>query len=266
MSIAGDLTNSSYWEDVWATCVRDTESIGWVARFRTALLTQARKVSQWKYNRMVRHLLDAAPHSRADVLELGCAPGTMLQRIHRLQPKLRLSGVDYAEEGCRTTAATLKSMGLPANVYHGDVRTTQLSTQFDVVMSFGLIEHFDDPAEIIRCHSRFCRPGGTVAITVPNFTSPIVKALSSRFCPDNLAIHNLQIMNQAALRSAFQTAGLSDISVGGDGGHQLHNVISKNDLASRAYVGFTRIWNATAVAVPPQLGWNSYLWAMGKVS
>ncbi len=253
MATAGDLTSANYWEKEWAAAD--------AGRDRLALV---RKISQWKFDRMICRMLDAAPNARAEVLELGCAPGSMLQRIHRLRPQLRLSGIDYAEEGAKTTASILGSLGLPRNVYVGDVRTLDLPSKFDLVTSFGLIEHFDDPAEMIRCHGRFCRPGGTVAITVPNFTSPVVKFFSSRFCADNLAIHNLQIMNLPALKAAMEAGGLQDVRVGGDGGTQMHLVISRQDMLSRAFAVAGRVWNAGAMAVPPQWGWNSYLWAIGK--
>jgi 2-polyprenyl-3-methyl-5-hydroxy-6-metoxy-1,4-benzoquinol methylase len=253
MAATGDLTSANYWEKEWAA--------SGVGRDRLAPM---RTISQWKFDRMICQMLNEVPNARAEVLELGCAPGSMLQRIHRLRPQLRLSGIDYAEEGAKTTAAILGSLGLPMNVHVGDVRTLDLPTKFDLVTSFGLIEHFDDPAEIIRCHGRFCRPGGTVAITVPNFTSPVVKFFSSRFCADNLAIHNLQIMNLAALKTAMEAAGLQDVRVGGDGGTQMHLVISRQDILSRAFAVAGRVWNAGAVLVPPQWGWNSYLWAIGK--
>lgn len=255
MSIAGDLTTSNYWEEVWAAKPP-----------QAGRLDQLRKVTQWKFDRIVRKLLDTASHPEADILELGCAPGAMLQRIHRLRPQLNLSGIDYAEEGCRTTAAVLKGLGLPPQVYHGDVRTAVLPKPFDVVTSFGLIEHFDDPAEILRCHARFCRPGGTVAVALPNFTSPLVRFFADRFCPDNLAIHNLKIMNLRALRTAMETAGLKNVRVGGDGGNQMHVLISKQDPASRMYALAGRVWNAGAVLVPPQIGWHTNLWAIGTVA
>ena len=255
MVATGDLTSANYWEKQWAA----TD----VSRDRLAPL---RAISQWKFDRMICRMLDTVPSARAEVLELGCAPGSMLQRIHRLRSQLRLTGIDYAEEGAKTTAAMLASLGLPRNVHVGDVRTFELPTKFDLVTSFGLIEHFDDPAEIIRCHSRFCRPGGVVAVTVPNFTTPVVKFFSSRFCADNLAIHNLQIMNLAALKTAMEAAGLQDVRVGGDGGTQMHLVISQKNLVSRAFAAAGRVWNAGAVLVPPGWGWNSYLWAIGKTA
>lgn len=254
MSFKGDLTSSNYWEEEWA------------AGGQTQLRTQLRKISMWKYDRIVRRCLDSVSNPCADVLELGCAPGIMLQRIHRLRPQLRLAGIDYAEEGCRRTAAVLKGMGLPTNVHHGDIRTVQLPTQFDLVVSFGLIEHFDDPAEILRWHARFCRPCGTVPVTLPNLTSPVVRFFAERFNPDNVAIHNLKIMNLRALETAMQAAGLKNVRVGGDGGTKLHRMVSRQDLASKVYAAAGCLWNACSILVPPQIGWHWNLWAIGQVS
>jgi len=254
MHVAGDLTDSSFWDGYWAA-----------APAKGRRLAPLQHISQWKFDRMIRRMLDAAGAPTSDVLELGCAPGTMLQRIHRLRPQLRLSGIDYAEQGCRTTAAALQQMGLPPNVHYGDVRSVQLPKQFDVVVSFGLVEHFDDPVEILLCHARFCRPGGHVAVSMPCFTSPVARFLTARFCPDLVAIHNLEIMNLRTLRAAMHAAGLTNVRVGGDGGHKLYPVISRRDPLSKAYAAAARLWNAAAVLVPPQLGWNANLWAVGQV-
>ena len=254
MSYAGDLTTSNYWEKVWAAAP-DAEG----------LRAQLQKVTQWKYDRMVRRMFQTV-RPDGDLLELGCAPGHKLERIHRLRPEMRLSGIDFAEEGCRATSKLLRRMGLPGNVFHDDVRTAELPNRFDVVTSFGLIEHFDDPVEIVRCHARFCRPGGTVAVALPNFCSPMVRFFADRFCPENLAIHNLNIMNRRVLTKVMNDAGLKSVQVGGDGGNQLHLLISRQDWASRTYATLGRIWNVGAIVVPPQLGWHSYFWAIGQVA
>lgn len=253
MSASGVLTDSDYWEALWATQ-------GTAGRWQERL----RRVSQWKYDRMLRRLLDRVPHPDAQVLELGCAPGTMLRRIHRLRPHLRLSGLDYAAEGCRAATEALNQMRIPGNIYYGDCRTAELLTRFDLVISFGLVEHFENPSEIVQCHARFCQPGGTVVITIPNFTSPVVRYFAEKFCPDNLAIHNLNIMNQPALEKACRDAGLVDVHVGGDGGNFLHQLISRQDIASKSFAALARLWNVCAILVPPQLGWHSYLWAIGQ--
>ena len=70
---------------------------------------------------------------------------------------------------------------------------------FDVVYSAGVIEHFDDPREIVRIHVDLLKPGGKALITVPNLGGIYGRILG--YCdPENLALHNLRIMTPAALR------------------------------------------------------------------
>ena len=46
--------------------------------------------------------------------------------------------------------------GVAATIHFGDFRDVELSQQFDMVMSFGLIEHFDDPVSIVNAQARLC--------------------------------------------------------------------------------------------------------------
>ncbi len=42
---------------------------------------------------------------------------------------------------------------------------------FDVVMSGELLEHIDDPADLVREMARVCKPGGWVSLSTPNETA-----------------------------------------------------------------------------------------------
>jgi coenzyme F420 hydrogenase subunit beta len=51
--------------------------------------------------------------------------------------------------------------------------------EFDAVLCFESVEHFDDPARLIRELARVTRPGGKLVITTPNFLWEPVHALSA---------------------------------------------------------------------------------------
>src|ERR1700741_4362678 len=55
-------------------------------------------------------------------------------------------------------------------VIEGDLFNFQPKEQYDLVLSCGLIEHFNDTRDIIARHLPFLKPGGTLFITLPNFT------------------------------------------------------------------------------------------------
>ena len=66
------------------------------------------------------------------------------------------------------------------------------------MFSCGLIEHFEDPSEMVAAHLRLVAPGGTVLIAIPNYSGLYLR-LQRWFDPANLAIHNVRIMNEAAI-------------------------------------------------------------------
>src|SRR5690606_20843668 len=79
--------------------------------------------------------------------------------------------------------------------------------QYDLVLSCGLIEHFNDTADIIKRHIAFVKPGGTLFITLPNF-----KALNGwfqrKFDRENYDKHNIDCMEPTLLAQICRDAGL----------------------------------------------------------
>jgi SAM-dependent methyltransferase len=79
--------------------------------------------------------------------------------------------------------------------------------QYDLVLSCGLIEHFNDTADIINRHINFVKPGGTLFITLPNF-----KALNGwfqkNFDKENYDKHNIDCMDPKLLENICKQAGL----------------------------------------------------------
>jgi SAM-dependent methyltransferase len=80
--------------------------------------------------------------------------------------------------------------------------------QYDLVLSCGLIEHFNDTVDIINRHIAFVKPGGTLFITLPNF-----KALNGwfqkEFDRENYDKHNISCMDPVFLASICEKAGLT---------------------------------------------------------
>lgn len=109
------------------------------------------------------------------------------------------------------THQLLQVNGLDKNDIHiieTDLFNYQPETQYDLVLSCGLIEHFNDTEDIINRHIAFLKPGGTLFITLPNF-----KALNGwfqkNFDKENYDKHNINCMNPQLLREIVEKAGLS---------------------------------------------------------
>lgn len=86
-------------------------------------------------------------------------------------------------------------------IHREDFLKWQSNQQYDIVASFGFIEHFEDPVPVVDRHFRPARLGGYVVITVPNFARG-QKALHWLFDRKNLRLYNTRCMNLEFFRAA----------------------------------------------------------------
>jgi SAM-dependent methyltransferase len=89
------------------------------------------------------------------------------------------------------------------NLYQSDFWSLAISQTFDVVCSFGFIEHFDNWDEAIKRHIQLTNIGGLVMIDVPNLKSPLYYWLYRLFEPEVLKNHILSVMDVSALSEIF---------------------------------------------------------------
>lgn len=250
--MAGELTTAAFWNHKY---VRKPEvKPGWLRR-------QVRR----KFDSLLRQFLQLPGSETLDVLELGCAPGRMIQRLHAVGPQHRYHGIDYSPVGLAQAREFLAEAGIAACLHEGDLRAVTLPQPVDLAVSFGLIEHFEDPVPMLKQHARFCRPGGYVAVTVPNFRTPLNRLLMRWFDPPAVPAHYLHIMQRGALQQALRAAGLVDVEAGACEGPRIYPGGDRRRAVSRVYRRLAAAWNLGAALSPVDLPWQFTLWATGRV-
>lgn len=147
-------------------------------------------------------------HGVKTAIELGGFPGyyaVFLKKYFNLDVTL----LDYFVHQ-PVTNSLLKANDLKESDIHiieTDLFSYTPEQQFDLVLSCGLIEHFNDTADIINRHIAFVKPGGTLFITLPNF-----KALNGwfqkSFDRENYDKHNIDCMDPKLLEGICLNAGL----------------------------------------------------------
>lgn len=173
-----NLTEVNFWEQYWAG-VKLPSEVSWSLSSDRCLAAELK-----------RHL----PRSGGSAFEIGCAPGKWLAFLAK-ELDMTPSGIEYTEGGMQATLRNFSLLGLSSDeILIGDFFTTKPTRQFDVVMSFGFIEHFDDPDAVVERHLRWLKPGGRLVIGVPNFNG-IYKPIQKVLDPTLLDKHNLAIMN-----------------------------------------------------------------------
>lgn len=251
-----DMMDPEQWADVWHS-----------RRQRKKLDRIQHTLRQWALKdetRMLDMFMSWSDKSSMDIIELGCAPGLMLKTLYRLRPCHRFFGIDYSQKALDLTHEYLSQNHIEAGLIYGDIRIYRPEKTYDLVCSFGLIEHFDDPVEIVRAHKKFVAKDGRIVVTVPNLANRYVKRALEKFRPIDLQTHNLKIMDPVALFNAFAESGLKNIRVGGAVGPLLPTPKTTPTLESKLYKIFSCMWDGSLRFLPPQWTWYGYYWATGQ--
>jgi SAM-dependent methyltransferase len=108
-------------------------------------------------------------------------------------------------------------MNLEAAGAHGDVYCrdfadlgTELEHGFDIGVSFGVVEHFEDTASIVGTFARCIKPGGLLMTSVPNLTGGMGRIVA-RMDRDVFAGH--KPVSAEDLAAAHRACGLRPICV-----------------------------------------------------
>lgn len=103
------------------------------------------------------------------LLEIGCARSVWLPYFAK-EFGFNVSGIDYSETGCSQAEQLLLKAGVEGEVICADffLPPDHFIEAFDVVISFGVVEHFQDTSGCLRAFSRFLKAGGLLVTNVPN--------------------------------------------------------------------------------------------------
>lgn len=173
-----ELTEVKFWDEYWANC-RLPNTVDYSFSFERCL---------------AQALKESLPAMQGEVLEVGCAPGKWLAFM-ATEFGLKPNGIEYSEAGMSATLRNFQLLGLTSGrIQTGDFFQIRPDRQFDVVMSFGFIEHFTDVDEVVALHMQWLKPGGTLILGVPNFRG-IYYFLQKMLDKEILAKHNLDIMS-----------------------------------------------------------------------
>lgn len=178
-----ELTEVEFWENYWKNCELPCEID-----------------PEFSFERCLSGALMAhLPEVRGDVLEIGCAPGKWLAFMAATFG-LKPHGIEYSQAGKQATLRNFELLGLEAGtIRDGDFFSIEPSPIYDVVMSFGFIEHFSDPDMVVQRHLSWLKEDGLLVLGVPNFKG-IYSILQRTLDPAILEKHNLEVMSPEYFR------------------------------------------------------------------
>lgn len=149
----GRLSQKSHWED----------------GFHNVVLPRTLSLDQYNYFRFDQFFKANAPRGQKRLLEVGCGASAWLIYFAKEFGYL-VGGVDYSELGCELAKENLRLNEVEGNVQCRDLLSIGASEMgsFDIIFSYGVVEHFEQPGEALRVLSALLSPGGWMVVIVPN--------------------------------------------------------------------------------------------------
>lgn len=161
-----DKAGKKYWNDSWAASTaatvvdpRDVSVRNWANR---------------QFHEMFVRLLARYRGQPATLLELGCAKSGWLPYF-AAEFGFKVCGIDYSPVGAQMAREVLRSRNVHADIVCTDLFSppSHMLGAFDVVISFGVAEHFEDTAAYVSAAAAYLKPGGMLITNIPNMVGLI---------------------------------------------------------------------------------------------
>src|SRR5262245_37028027 len=111
------------------------------------------------------------------VLEIGAGDSPWLLYFAKKYHGSRFAGLDYSKAGCERLAERAAAIceTTTIDIYHQDMFATEstLHGRFDLVLSFGVVEHFTELSHALLAKQKYLKDKGLMFSLIPNMASSI---------------------------------------------------------------------------------------------
>lgn len=161
------------------------------------------------------------------ILDVGCGIGYFLEVAKKRG--WEVYGTEYTEEAltiCNSKGITMKEGKLIDNMFD--------CNNFDVITSFEVLEHINNPLEEIELFHKFLRSGGLVYLTTPNFNSLLRYKLKEKYDVITYPEH-LSYFTPRTLNNLFNSCGFKKLNIQTTG-ISLTRLKTSSGKTSQAYI------------------------------
>ncbi len=152
-----------------------------------------------------------------NILEMGPAEGVMTERLATTGKHITVV------EGSKLFCESLSKKFPHANVVHALFEEFEPKERFDTIILGHVLEHVQDPVDILTRARGWLKPGGVIFAAVPNARSihrqaaVIMHMLSSEDALNEMDVHHghRRVFNPESFRSVFSQSGLQIAIFGG---------------------------------------------------
>jgi 2-polyprenyl-3-methyl-5-hydroxy-6-metoxy-1,4-benzoquinol methylase len=196
-----DKAGEEYWSKEWSNFK--------IPDYNSITHKKAGNYIQWNYHELFIKAFHGMDVKGKKILEIGCGNSAWLAYFNKYWG-MDVAGLDYSEEGCKKAKMILDKAGVKGDVRLADMfdAPADMKDRYDVVCSFGVVEHFDNTSEALTAAAVFLKPGGLLITTAPNHNG-ITGAMQRIFSKEIFNIH--KIIDKKMLDAAAVEAGLTPV-------------------------------------------------------
>ncbi len=162
----------------------------------------------WReFHRYFEKVFKGHPTRGKKLMEIGCAQSVFLPYFSKYFG-FEISGLDRSSIGCEKARRILEREEVSGEIYCVDFLSPpqHLFQDFDVVVSFGVVEHFENTTQCLRAISKFLKPEGRIITVIPNLAG-ILGTLQKVL---DRAVYDMHVpLDRQTLAAAHQEAGLA---------------------------------------------------------
>jgi len=184
----------------------------WDASYESAVFSIAPKDS------IIRRWIEAhVGDGKGSCIEVGAFPGTYLSVFGELG--YELNGIDLSPGVEEDLPNWLKEKGYKVGrFYRDDFLGFKSNVRYQIVCSFGFVEHFSDWENILVMHSELVDKGGLLVVSAPNFRGIIQRSIHLLLNRENYRRHNIKSMRPERWRKILESKGFRTRFCGHFGG------------------------------------------------
>jgi len=216
-----EITEKEFWENYWGNIELPK------------VIDMGFKNDRVVANSMLNNLPKSENYS-LNALEIGCAPGRWMEFVYR-KLNYRIDGFEYLETASKKTSENLLLCNVPQKhfkVVTEDFLVVEPNEKYDLVMSFGFIEHFDNYKEIFEKHLKYTKKDGYTVVGMPNFrglnyyVQLLIDKISGSKMIEN---HNIDMMDKNKMLQMIKETGQELIYIDYIGGFEFA-LFNMNDI------------------------------------
>lgn len=198
------LTDQAYWEKYYTQSQTNRKQIESICS---------------NYDAYWQMLIDQNENKgKKTLIEIGGHPGRYLAYLAN-KFDLTATSLDFNSDRSKIEESMAAFGVKDYHIVQADLFKHTPTEQYDIVISNGFIEHFDNFDEVLDRHIPFLKPGGTMLIMIPN--KRFYKWLyQSAFDKENLSMHNLKPMRLSVFRKFCKRFNLDALALTFFGGFQ----------------------------------------------